>query len=71
MTIHFGLFEENENGIGAFHKDRMVKQFGGETVRARVEKCIDDNPIGEPTVDKSIQKVMNCLEDDSLKLYRE
>lgn len=71
MTINFGLFVETQDDIGSFNKDRMVKQFGGETVRVRVEKCIDNNPIGDPTVDKSVQKVMNCLEDDNLKLYRE
>lgn len=67
----FGLFEENENGNGAFNKGRMVKQLGGEEVRARVEKCIDGNSIGEPTVDESVQKVMMCLQDDKLDLYKE
>lgn len=71
MTIDFGLFVESEDEIRGFNKDRMVKQFGGEPVRTRVEKCIDDNPFGDPTVDKSVQKVMNCLDDDNLKLYRE
>ncbi len=71
MIKDFGLFDENLNGIGGFNKDRMVKQFGGETVRERVEKCIDNNPIEASTVDKSVQNVMKCLESENLKLYRE
>lgn len=71
MTIDFGLFVESEEENRGFNKDRMVKQFGGETVRTIVEKCIDKNPFGDPTVDKSVQKVISCLEDDNLKLYRE
>lgn len=71
IMTNFGLFDESQNETGSFNIDRMVKQLGGEAIRARVEKCIDGNPIGEPTVDESVQKVMNCLEDDNLKLYKE
>ncbi|KAG4078793.1 hypothetical protein HA402_015383 [Bradysia odoriphaga] len=61
----FGLFDETKG----FNRDRMVKQFGGEALRTRVEKCIDKYPIGVPTVDHSVQSVMNCLEEDNLKMY--
>lgn len=67
MTTDFGLFNETSG----FNKERMVKQFGGETARLTVENCIDNNPIGDPTIDKSVQKVMTCLEDGGLKLYRD
>ncbi|KAJ6643732.1 General odorant-binding protein 99b [Pseudolycoriella hygida] len=56
IVADFGLFDDSTG----FHKNRMVKQFGGETVRVKVEKCIQDNPNGEPTVDKSVQKI-RCI----------
>lgn len=67
MVIDFGIFE---NSTG-FNRDRLVKQFGGESVRTRVEKCVDDNNQSDEIVDKIVQRVMNCFEDDKLKLYRE
>lgn len=54
-----GLYDE----IQGFNKDRLVIQFGGESVRGSVNKCVHDNPIGTPTVDKSIQNVMKCLDE--------
>lgn len=63
----FGLFDE----INGFNRDRVVKQFGGETGRAIVERCIDSNPVGVSTVFKSVQNVMYCLEENGLKMYVE
>ncbi len=48
-----------ENGV--FNKDRMVRQYGGKMYKERVDKCIDDNPIGQPTVDRSVQNVYKCV----------
>jgi len=64
VVTDFGLFDETTG----FNKDRLVKQFGGEAVRERVLNCIDDNTSGD-TVNKWVQRVMNCFEDDHLKLY--
>lgn len=65
LVTEFGLFDET-NG---FNRNRMVKQFGGEAFRTRVERCIDRFVIGVPTVNHSVQSVMNCLEEDNLKMY--
>lgn len=67
MVIDFGLFDETTG----FNKDRLVKQFGGETVRVRVERCVDNNNKNGDTVERWIHKVMNCFEDDNLKLHKE
>ncbi|XP_037041448.1 uncharacterized protein LOC119078087 [Bradysia coprophila] len=63
----FGLFDET-NG---FNRDRVVKQFGGEAVRTKVETCITNNPIGTPNVSQSVQNVMYCLEENGLKMYED
>nr|AWC08442.1 odorant-binding protein 31 [Bradysia odoriphaga] len=63
----FGLFDETDG----FNQDRVVKQFGGESGRTKVETCITDNPIGTPTVAQSVQNVMSCLEENGLKMYED
>lgn len=65
VVTDFGVFDETTG----FNKDRMVKQFGGEALRERVEKCIDKYPVGVPTMGHSVQSVMTCLEEDNLKMY--
>lgn len=69
MSRDLGFLEEMQDGTGAFNKERLIIQFGGETSRATVEKCIEENPIGKPTFDTSVYEVMHCLEVSNMKMY--
>lgn len=64
MLIDFGLFDET----AGFNIDRLVKQFGDESVRPIVVKCVDKNPNGDIS-DVWVHRVMNCLRLDNLKIY--
>lgn len=64
VTSDFGLFDETTG----FNVDRLVKQFGDESVRTRVVKCVDNNPNGDNS-DEWVNRVVNCLRLDDLKIY--